>query len=227
MKNVLRVCVVCLILCLGLTGVAGADFVASTTEFPIQGSRYDRDITDIDVHIFSGTNIELVSMSLVCRDPVDVTPPLPLEGATIYYGVNSFFDVFTEFRIGGVEYGIDSFFDVFTELIIEDDSLPGTFATEIVSMSLSGAPLPVAGGNLLRISPNPSLSSQGGHNITDIGGGQYHIDSFFDVFTELSIDGGQSWIPINEPMRITGTPEPATICLLGLGGLALLRKRRR
>jgi hypothetical protein len=25
---------------------------------------------------------------------------------------------------------------------------------------------------------------------------------------------------------VTATPEPATICLLGLGGLALLRKRR-
>ena len=34
------------------------------------------------------------------------------------------------------------------------------------------------------------MPSPGRTTITDIGGGLYQIDSFFDVFTELSIDGG-------------------------------------
>jgi hypothetical protein len=80
-----------------------------------------------------------------------------------------------------------------------------------------------ATSNIL-IRESPTLASTGETTITDIGSGMYRIDSFFDVFTELSIDGGQTWIPGDSPMRLELIPEPATILLLGLGGL-LLRKR--
>src|SRR6185369_7648226 len=36
--------------------------------------------------------------------------------------------------------------------------------------------------------------------------GRYRIESFFDVFTELSIDGGQSWMPGDGPVRVVLTP---------------------
>ena len=97
----------------------------------------------------------------------------------------------------------------------------GTFQTEMVSMSLSG------GGVTVRESP--SLPSLGQTSITDIGGGLYHIDSFFDVFTELSLDGGASWIPSTGSARVVlGVPEPASVVLMGLAliGLAGLRRRR-
>ena len=35
----------------------------------------------------------------------------------------------------------------------------------------------------------------------------FRIDSFFDVFTELTLDGGQSWTPGGSPMHLTGVPE--------------------
>ena len=59
-------------------------------------------------------------------------------------------------------------------------NVTGTFQTEMLGMSLIGT-----GGVMIRESP--TLQSLGQTKITDIGGGLYHIDSFFDVFTELSL----------------------------------------
>lgn len=78
----------------------------------------------------------------------------------------------------------------------------GTFDTEIVSMSLSGS----VGGYDIQIRESPTLASLGGTTITDLGGGLYEIDSFFDVFTELSVDGG-AWMPqLNAAARIVLVP---------------------
>jgi len=101
-------------------------------------------------------------------------------------------------------------------------SLTGTFDTEIVSMSLTG------GGVMIRESP--TLPSTGQTTITDIGGGLYHIDSFFDVFTELSLDGGSSWIPSSGSTHVVlGIPEPASVVLMALGlmGMCTIGLRRR
>jgi hypothetical protein len=97
----------------------------------------------------------------------------------------------------------------------------GTFSTEIVSMSLSGN---TPSGPII-VRESPTYSSTGQTTITDLGGGLYHIDSFFDVWTELSVDGGMNWIPCDASTRMTLVPEPATLCLLAIGGL-LLRKRK-
>lgn len=66
----------------------------------------------------------------------------------------------------------------------------GTFDAEIISMSLSGS----VGGYDIQLRESPTLSSLGVTDIMDLGGGLYEINSFFDVYTELSVDGGQ-WTP--------------------------------
>ncbi|MFC1852534.1 hypothetical protein ACFL27_20245 [candidate division CSSED10-310 bacterium] len=82
------------------------------------------------------------------------------------------------------------------------DNTTGTFQAEIVEMALSGE----VGGLPVLIRESPSQASAGQVTITDIGGGFFEIDSFFDVFTELSVDGGQSWLPQdNSPTRLTYT----------------------
>jgi len=85
-------------------------------------------------------------------------------------------------------------------------STAGLFDAEIVSMSLSGN----VGGMPVIIRESPTQASAGETDILDLGGGLYHIDSFFDVFTELSVDGGNSWIASDAPVRMTLTPEPGT-----------------
>ncbi len=98
----------------------------------------------------------------------------------------------------------------------------GTFDTEIVSMSLTG----LAGSNPIVLRESPTASSQGTMYIADSGGGWYFIDSFFDVFTELSVDGGNNWIAQNSASsQIYLWPEPGTMTLISLSSLALLRRR--
>ena len=53
-------------------------------------------------------------------------------------------------------------------------------------MSLSGD----VGGVQIEIRESPSLPSPGETTVTDNGAGRFVVDSFFDVFTELSVGGG-------------------------------------
>src|SRR5262249_24809330 len=99
----------------------------------------------------------------------------------------------------------------------------GTFNTEMLQLNLNGnSPF---GPFMIRESP--TLASVGQTSVTDIGGGMYRIDSFFDVFTELSVDGGASWIPSDSSSHVVLMPEPCTFALGALaGGLLVLRRRR-
>jgi len=100
----------------------------------------------------------------------------------------------------------------------------GTFQTEMLSMSLTGT----SPFGPFMIRESPTLASTGQTTITDLGGGLYRIDSFFDVFTELSIDNGINWFPDTQgPARVNlgPVPEPSVWALAGLGaGLLALRR---
>jgi hypothetical protein len=78
----------------------------------------------------------------------------------------------------------------------------GSWDTEIISMSLTGD----VGGISIQIRESPALSSVGQTTVTDTGGGQWEIDSFFDVFTEISIDGGPFQPQTNPAGRIILVP---------------------
>ena len=86
-------------------------------------------------------------------------------------------------------------------------------------MSLSGD----AGGISVEIRESPSKASEGKKKVDDLGGGQYEFDSFFDVFTEISIDGGPFQPQTNEASRIEliPVPEPSRLLLLVSGALFL------
>ena len=104
----------------------------------------------------------------------------------------------------------------------------GLFDAEITSLDLISNQIEGPGSLFvtLIVRESPTYASMGQVAITDIGGGQYHIDSFFDVFTEVTVDGGQSFMAASAPVHIELVPEPATLAVLVLGGAALLRRKR-
>ncbi len=65
------------------------------------------------------------------------------------------------------------------------------FDTEMLQLDLVGGTLP----SNVRLRESPTRASSGKTSIQFLGGDQYRISSFFDIFTELSIDDGATWTP--------------------------------
>lgn len=91
---------------------------------------------------------------------------------------------------------------------------PRPVSLELLAMDLSGVPIP--GGVLARESP--ATASPGQAMVHEGPPGTFTIDSFFDVFTEISLDGGQSWLPPSGSQHlalIPGPPLPARAATWG------------
>jgi PEP-CTERM motif-containing protein len=143
--------------------------------------------------------------------------------------VNSFFDVFAEFdlaKLPSPPVHVHAPAPMTTSVTKLNGLPPGepVFDTEMLQLNISGGTLPPSG---VMIRESPTKASTGRHSLTDLGGGLYRIDSFFDVFTELSLDGGQTWTPANSALRVVGVPEPAAAMLLAFGVAAFACIRRR
>ena len=54
----------------------------------------------------------------------------------------------------------------------------------------------------IQIRESPPQPSQGQTSVTALGGGLYQIDSFFDVFVELSVEGGPFQPSLGPPSRM-------------------------
>jgi hypothetical protein len=74
--------------------------------------------------------------------------------------------------------------------------------TEIVALDLQGAGLPQ--GVLVRESP--ALGSFGRTTITTLERDRSRIESVYDVWLEISLDGGRSWNRADAPVRMTLAP---------------------
>jgi hypothetical protein len=106
-----------------------------------------------------------------------------------------------------------------------------TWDTEIIAMTLTGIQNSTIILNAAPITPAHVTILK----ISDDGGGSYSIDSFFDVFIELSVSGGpfRPQVGPTTGMRYQESglplPEPSTMILamMGLLGLAFGRTCRR
>lgn len=103
------------------------------------------------------------------------------------------------------------------------DGSGGTRATmDIALEGMSFAGLP----SWIMIRESPTLSSVGIATVDNLGAGQFRIAAAFDIYTEISLDNGQSWIAASGPVQLDLIPTPSAAALIGLGGLIATRRRR-
>ena len=103
----------------------------------------------------------------------------------------------------------------------------GTFSDQITSLDLTGSFNGLTGPHTVTAMLNPNESSNGQTTITNVGGTppEFRVTSFFDVFAELSIDGG-TFVPGPERTATLGvTPEPAYFGAIGVLLAAILLRR--
>lgn len=126
-----------------------------------------------------------------------------------------------------------------TEYQGTDSSGADLFACDLVSMQASVSDLD-GDGILLRESPTksstgrfdieqtlPATSVPGIKGLQPLASNGFKILSFFDVFTDVSLDGGKTFSSSEGATHLQGTPEPASMAAMGVGIAALLRRRRK
>jgi len=140
---------------------------------------------------------------------------------------------------------LDSFFDIFTELSL--DGLPDVVPPEPVHLWTQDPPQMSSffdvflvgldlgaggggGGGAVMIRESPTLPSHGMTRVDPVGGGSndFEVSSFFDVFVEISLDGGD-WTPRQLRLDYSNVPEPSTLSLLllacGIAGAVGARRK--
>lgn len=113
---------------------------------------------------------------------------------------DSIWEAKMDFGLGPVDVTLTG--PVTTKAFNKVGNTTGLFDTEMISMSLSGS----AGSYDIQLRESPTLTSLGEADIVDLGGGLYMNDCFFDIATELSVDGGP-WMPqATQAVRIVLVP---------------------
>jgi hypothetical protein len=226
----LKLAGLCFVLALcGPTLTADAQVVRASPNLPPQGSQY---VTPAQAHqLYNAGALSIEVINIKHRFFSNSFPPPQNVNDTTSHGFGSTVD--GDYKING---GAPTHFDAPAQVnvIVHKNGGPngspiGTYDTQMTQLDITGGGTTgLPPGSQFRIDPtNPSL---GQTNIsTDPGG--FRIDSFFDIFTDLSLDGGQTWTPAtgSSHVFVTDTPEPSALALMtiGLGVGALTRIRRR
>ncbi|MGH7179858.1 MAG: hypothetical protein ACREJC_20955 [Tepidisphaeraceae bacterium] len=201
-------------------GVGGGGVVTDNNLFFTPAGIYDTGPGPIS-NMYPGTGVVLTRLTMSNPTGPNASLPPPTGGGRPTTRTSGgFFDVFADFLEMGP---VTSTGSMYADMDVT--AAPGIYQTEIISMNLTGGGFPTG----MMIRESPSLPSMGQTAIQELGGGLYHIDSFFDVFTELSLDGGLSWAPSQGAMHMSLqgiSPEPASALVLVTAGFALLRRRR-
>ena len=145
------------------------------------------------------------------------SPPTQVGGQTVH-SLGAM--VHATYVVNGVPQSFDAPAQITIRYVKTSGSAPdvGTFATEMLQLDIQGGMLPA--GVMLRESP--TRQSIGYLDLTSVSG-TYHMDSFFDIFTELSVNGGVTWMPTTTPAsHVTLVPASTTIPTMGEWGLIIL-----
>ncbi len=156
------------------------------------------DIESDGIIKFPGTGVVVSKLRLVRPDHSDAPPPFRPGGNqthSLEFGMRVHMDV--QMGAGSPVQHISALATVsFTITAIDATH----YSTEMLALNIQGGDLPAG----VMVRESPTLASAGTVNIQDVSSaGNYLIDSFFDVFTEISTDGGQTWVPAAASERLT------------------------
>ncbi len=175
-----------------------------------------------DVHAeFQGADLEIVLQDVRHRAFAHPRPQISVAGSNEQESFQSSLTgtaIVTSDSLGldGVAVPVELSGPVQTIVLGKAGQTTGSWDTEMISMSLTGdVPLPGGQSLPLVVRESPSQDSQGHVTVTDLGNGQFQVDSFFDVFTELSVDGGGTFIPSTDSTRVELAPPPRLVTLVG------------
>lgn len=96
----------------------------------------------------------------------------------------------------------------------------GTFAAELLEMTMSGTVITPIGNADVVIRESPTLMSPGETTITALPGGRFCVSSIYGLFTELSVDNSPFVPQTGDPLILFLRPDPQThvIADLNLNG---------
>ncbi len=205
-RHLIPVGLLTLLTCAFWAATAGAQVVLDTPELPPEP---DPDRCDQLISLYAGVGVHAVFPGpIVLSDPIhrcfqNVMRDDDGSGNEIET-FDSILNAKVELGFGNIPIQLTG--PVQTIVFGKTGNTTGTFDTEILSMSLTGD----VGGLNVEIRESPTHASTGQTIITDLGGGLFQIDSFFDVFTELSVDGGP-FMPSAESGRMDLVPADSVI----------------
>jgi hypothetical protein len=188
------------------------EWLRTNTLCPSPGSTYD----SVKGTNFGGQSIDVIAFTIpgvgafYARNfshssfPNPITPP-PLNASATYNAPNT--SVTCDLSVDGVNWSTAAANGPLTTKITNTSAAGDTtesFATEILSLNLVVA----SQFGTFRLRESPTLQSLGRHTIRSDPRG-FRISSFFDVFLELSTDGGVTWVAANRSIRVQASSPPA------------------
>ncbi len=188
------------------------DFSSSPPSISVAANNFPPDGMDFTPPSYGVTTFENGAMirNMELRR-IGINEPMPDAPLGVSSSVSSFFDVFTEVSLDGSTWSPSS--NVQKQwcfaVKVHDDGASRFFDTEMYQLDL-----PSGGSASVMLRESPTRASTGRVFPTLMSDGKFQVSSFFDIFTEISLDGGATWSPATGPTHLeltnaTANPRPS------------------